>query len=894
MQSPHHLQQHLQQPLQQTLQPSNYDTAATTASIFSSSTIPSYQPLPNTFAFTHPGSGGTNTINPSAYTSSSSANTIAGQPSFHTTTSFPAFDTNIYSTGAASSASPFSYPNKIPDYSPGTNIAQATKPQDPTSHLLASAAKQHQKNNLSISSHFNLFSLSEEHSLPGGILKKEAAPPNDAAIANELIVSLSSVDGSNINNYLLTLLNRLALPFPVDDFYNLLYNNDRFDPQLDSSLKIDRTVVTKNNDLVIRTITQLLNIFKRPDLLGEYFPNMEDKENKLVNINYHELLRSFLAIKILYDMLVQLPLSSDDDPQNYTIPRLSIYKTYYILCQKLIVTYPSSSNTTNEQQKLILGQSKLGKLIKLVYPNLLIKRLGSRGESKYNYLGVIWNDNIISDEIKNLCEKNELVELGEIFKGEQQSGQRSSASAPKKTHRRLSSKGKNRFEASGSHGGLTTGMSSANAPPVATTTNIFSPSLSFMKPYLRFPSDDSFTLLNEEENWFSEMRLRIYSSSSLISQELIHNVFLTSSNLTSNSSLLHNLMERIVKPMEASTSDTSTDLHLYFIILVEILPYFALVKRTTHLSFLKTLKHNLLHLINNFNGELRAINARKFSLNNSTIFLVLIKKLLNLNDLLITFLKLIIRDNTKSIMAVDIENFLKVTNSVTPSQGTVKLEDSSQDDDAFFLNLNANLTTSSLGEINFNFKNDILSNDLVYALIGYNFDPALFQELKQSISMNFVNEEITIIDDFFKKDLFAFLNDTNFDTESLDASTSSISHSDSEETKSGEAGEPILSSKEFSKLYSLLALIDKKLLAQHYKDKYPILIYNNFVSYILNDVLKYIFLKRQQAQIQSLQSNSTETELSQNSFGNWWVFNSFIQEYLSLMGEIVGLNDLVS
>lgn len=31
----------------------------------------------------------------------------------------------------------------------------------------------------------------------------------------------------------------------------------------------------------------------------------------------------------------------------------------------------------------------------------------------------------------------------------------------------------------------------------------------------------------------------------------------------------------------------------------------------------------------------------------------------------------------------------------------------------------------------------------------------------------------------------------------------------------------------------------------------------------------------------------------ESSFGSWWVFNSFVLEYLSLLGEIVGLQDLI-
>ena len=86
--------------------------------------------------------------------------------------------------------------------------------------------------------------------------------------------------------------------------------------------------------------------------------------------------------------------------------------------------------------------------------------------------------------------------------------------------------------------------------------------------------------------------------------------------------------------------------------------------------------------------------------------------------------------------------------------------------------------------------------------------------------------------------------------------------------------------------------------------------YNNCISYILNDILKHIFLKQQQQQLQSsssqlhdtqpltqqdtaqgIGSSSSNANNTNSSFGNWWVFNSFIQEYMSLIGELVGLHD---
>ncbi|RLV93215.1 RFX-like DNA-binding protein RFX2 [Spathaspora sp. JA1] len=837
----------------------------------------------------------------------------------------------------------------------------------------AAAFRQHQKNNLSISSHFNLVSLGPGDKRPGSHLSDtststlsttavatskhpaQRSSTFDNTVINDLLINLASVDGSNINNYLLSVLYKLNTPLAIDDFYNLLYNNDRLRDLLDLEYhqKLDKTIVPYTTvEFVIEGINQLLNFFKNPNLLEEYLPNLEDKENKLLNINYHELLRTFLAIKILYEILIQLPLGAEEDPQSYTIPRLSIYKTYFIICQKLINNYPSSSNTTSEQQKLILGQSKLGKLIKLVYPNLLIKRLGSRGESKYNYLGVIWNENIVSEDIKQLCAQNELSDLSEIFSGEIRLSSNQllgSSTTPKRSgsHKRSSSKHKIKVpeaitESSPTNPFLSTEQPTTNPtttgpiPQVTSTAEtttgppLSSPNLSCIKPFLKFPAVDTFSILNSEneDNWFTEVLFECYNRISIFGPNLIHEIFLKNENLVNNSSLLNNLMETLIKPLNIQVTIPNIDLCLYLVIVIELSPYLLLIKSSTNINLLKTLRLNLMHLINNLNSELTRLNSPKFPINNSTIFLIVIKKLINLNDLLITFIKLINKDSKKSMMSTDIENFLKMNSQ------TLKLE-AQDDDDSLLFNLNTNLNTTSMGEINFSFRNDILSNDLVYTLIGYNFDPNINSELRSSISMKFINEEINIIDDFFKKDLLMFLNSSFSDEEeeeveepeprgddptqeisqeSLEGLSPSIQPQAGAELPSTTSGttpstgtsekrsegtnESVLSPREFSRLQALINLIDKRLLSQHFKAKYPILIYNNYITFILNDILKYIFLKQQQAQLQNLQRSTQDLDAggsggSNNSFGNWWVFNSFIQEYMSLMGEIVGLYDSV-
>ena len=203
-----------------------------------------------------------------------------------------------------------------------------------SSSLHVSALRQHQKNNLSISSHLTLFSLSGNNSSQlqsqgssfqqseTGVDDTKRSSKESTTIFNDLLFNLTSVDGSNINTFLLSILRKINSPFTLDDFYNLLYN-DRQRTLLDNSNyqnRIDKTIVSPSDtDMTVSIINQLLNFFKTPSMLVDYFPNMEDKDNKLANINYHELLRTFLAIKILHDILIQLPISEDDDPQNYTI-----------------------------------------------------------------------------------------------------------------------------------------------------------------------------------------------------------------------------------------------------------------------------------------------------------------------------------------------------------------------------------------------------------------------------------------------------------------------------------------------------------------------------------------------------------------------------------------------
>ncbi|KAI5949865.1 hypothetical protein KGF54_005342 [Candida jiufengensis] len=918
----------------------------------------------------------------------------------------PSFSNTFYSTGGNKVQNLYTSSGYLRSGTPQqySNLASSNIASNPSASASTSTSRQpvsHNKNNLSISSHLTLFTLGNPsgNNSPDPNRNRDQSLPQQQSqqpsILEALLSELVHVDGSNINVYLLSAIYKINMPFPLDDFYNLLYNdedNKPFVSNFNFAQKMDRTPITpQGSSAFINIVDELLNTFKDPNLLLEYFPDHEDKENKFGNINYHELLRTFLAIKILHDMMIQLPLTNDEDPQDYTIPRLSLYKTYFIICQKLIATYPSSSNTTNEQQKLILGQSKLGKLIKLVYPNLLIKRLGSRGESKYNYLGVIWNEHIIDDTFKRLCEDHDIPELIELFDSEngtnpfmtqqRPSVVESTSTTPKKGHhhhhhhhRRSSSKSKIK---------LSNILEPFEVPPTQQeqdesaivdddekTNPILSPRLSFIKPSLMYPDVSNFTILqnlHRDDNWFSSLLKNSYSQCQQINQDLINSFLLTNTNLSNKTSLLNNFISSFIKPLSTTTYNKikNIDLHLYLIIILELLPHFLLIKPSSDLNLLKNLRINLLHLINNLNNELKIVDSDQFPVTNSTIFLIILKKMMNLNDLLITFIKLLNNKSTKVLMSKDIENFLKTyssTSSSSANQTAIKMETSipHTDDSSnqFFFNI------TPINDLNFNFQKDILSNDLIYTLIGFNYDPLINNEIKSPISMNFITEEINIVDDFFKNDLLNFLNSNNYpsnintsknyydyninptntsspsilnnpsldihldhlhsssSTETLMNPTNATSTSSStlfskpkpttDSSSAATTTTSVLTPLEYSRLNSLFQLIDEKLLSMHFKTKYPIIIFNNYMTYILNDILKYIFLNQQQQQSSnqsknynaeqdegnnkggssiSRLSNKSSDNNSENSFGNWWVFNSFIQEYLNLMGEIVGLND---
>lgn len=306
-----------------------------------------------------------------------------------------------------------SHEKQPPIYSYPTHLVPAVYSPPPAPSLARQLHHlRHTRNNLSISSHFNTVSLDSPFDV--SLAPPAPSPPTAVpdAVANPLVQSLikqlQNVDNSNINTYLLEVTRKLALSLPIDEFYNLLFNDGH--PIIDTNNKIDHSSVDLENlQRTSQALDLLLQFFKNPPLLAKYLPV---SSTHLSSINFHELQRTFLAFKILDEILVIVP--GDRNSQTYTIPRPFIYKVYYILCQHCIAKYPFSHDR-DEEQNLLLGQSKFGKLLKIAFPLVNIKRLGSRGDSKYHFLGVKWNPALVSSDTINLCEEKEISDLKFLF-----------------------------------------------------------------------------------------------------------------------------------------------------------------------------------------------------------------------------------------------------------------------------------------------------------------------------------------------------------------------------------------------------------------------------------------------------------------------------------------------
>ncbi|GEQ67614.1 hypothetical protein JCM33374_g1279 [Metschnikowia sp. JCM 33374] len=222
-----------------------------------------------------------------------------------------------------------------------------------------------------------------------------------------LMPSLTNLNTHNVCSFLVEVLKQCDEHVSLDEFFNLLYTCEL--PELDPASTSGLSPSSYSKLMGLRLCHLIVKTFYNPESAVGLLDWASIKRLQSSSLNFHELLREFLALKII--------LSSVKRVANWSyghsgLARISLYKVYYIFCHKLVQRYPGISNGAS--QNLILGQSQLGKLINLVFPNIKTKRLGRRGMSKFHYIGLTWNLSIVSPDIVGLLDL-EIPQLEEYF-----------------------------------------------------------------------------------------------------------------------------------------------------------------------------------------------------------------------------------------------------------------------------------------------------------------------------------------------------------------------------------------------------------------------------------------------------------------------------------------------
>ncbi|GEQ72722.1 hypothetical protein JCM33374_g6410 [Metschnikowia sp. JCM 33374] len=486
------------------------------------------------------------------------------------------------------------------------------------------------------------------------------------ALFSKLVPLLQNVNKSNFERFLVEVLKECH-NVPIDDLYNLLYN-EKFpsrapnvaatDPSHDSSC----TVIQKR----LKLCHFVVEAFKgNPDPTGILPLKIETPE--ILSVNFHELLRSFLALKILFGTLQPVETMFSGD---FSLPRTSIYKVYYILCQKLIAKYPTSSNSLSLQQNIILGQSKMGKLMRLAFPDLVMKRLGKRGHSKYNYVGFQWNYSVVDEDILNMLDL-EVPEIQDTFNDSRRKRDHTPnpSQVPETEHENYTPK-KN--------------LEELEEPHTETTSSVIyqRPAYSFVDLSGKYPSSDcapriwksSPNTIPSQSKWAKDTMdksVEILRGHSIDLDPLIQNF---NAGIYSDDDP-HGLSKTVTRAMERLFVDSSCgqiSLHLYLAILLLIFPVIIASDQEVASSLKRQLQASLRNCITKFGCDLaQSAPGIKMKLGNFTSIL---KKMLTLNQMA----SVSVRTSSPEIVLQEIVNDVKrfVDSKIDPLSDMMHLEES--------------------------------------------------------------------------------------------------------------------------------------------------------------------------------------------------------------------------
>ncbi|GEQ71560.1 hypothetical protein JCM33374_g5245 [Metschnikowia sp. JCM 33374] len=215
---------------------------------------------------------------------------------------------------------------------------------------------------------------------------------------------LKTINSRNHSAILVEIFRNFNGEISLDELFNLLYCGKSTFETTELNPKFSHKDILNPTYLKLKALKifgLILMTFQYPKITIGYFPGVSVQTLRVSPATYHKILRNFLAIKIIFDSVKKSDYPSRD---GLSTSRLSIYKVYYIICQKLLQKYSTISPYPGFEKTLILSQPKISKITNLIYPNIITKRLGKRGESKAHYIGLILNNITVDQEISRLLE----------------------------------------------------------------------------------------------------------------------------------------------------------------------------------------------------------------------------------------------------------------------------------------------------------------------------------------------------------------------------------------------------------------------------------------------------------------------------------------------------------
>ncbi|GEQ70729.1 hypothetical protein JCM33374_g4408 [Metschnikowia sp. JCM 33374] len=219
---------------------------------------------------------------------------------------------------------------------------------------------------------------------------------------------IPKVTPQNFARFLVQCLKDYHHHIPLEGLFDILYGEVYSNTHSETKEK-DKSRFSEVERKGLRFCSIILDIFKDSQS-SKGLRSSLIRNSSLSCVNLHEFLRTFLAIKILFTCLkpARDPLMAE-----FNVPKSYIYKMYSIVCQKYSHKHRSISIPAAEN--IVLGKSKIGQLMNLIHPNLVSKRLGRRGVSKFYYIGVEWNDALVDTDMHQLLEL-EIPQINNHFK----------------------------------------------------------------------------------------------------------------------------------------------------------------------------------------------------------------------------------------------------------------------------------------------------------------------------------------------------------------------------------------------------------------------------------------------------------------------------------------------